>query len=135
MKKNIVFIGGYLIVGVLLVFSSCNSTGSNSKNSSEEQLYEVVNQQTSFSPNCSGYGIYGGYACIVCNGTGQVQIDEVETRSSSDISFRGGSYIYGPCNSGCGCEQYVHAPGQTKCVNCEYYRCTSNKFGHKMIYK
>lgn len=134
MKKNIVFIGVCLIAGGLCVFSSCNRTDSNS-NYSAENFYEVENQQTSVCPNCGGYGVYGGYTCIVCNGTGQVQLEEVETRSYGNISFRGASYIYGPCNSGCGCEQYVHASGQTKCVNCEYYHCTSNKFGHKKIYK
>lgn len=134
MKKNIVFIGAYLAVGALFSLSSCNSTGSKSHDSVED-LYEVTNQQNAVCPNCNGYGMYGGYTCIVCNGTGQVQLEEVETRSYGDISFRGRSYIYGPCNSGCGCQKYVHAPGQTQCVNCAYYNCTSNKFSHRKIYK
>lgn len=64
MKKNIVFIGVCLIAGGLCGFSSCNRTGSNS-NYSAEILYEVENQQASVCPNCGGYGVYGGYTCIV----------------------------------------------------------------------
>lgn len=55
--------------------------------------------------------------------------------SSGDVSFKGRSaiadYDYGACNSGCGCTQYAHYPGQTACVNCAENGCTTNKFGHE----
>lgn len=133
MKKSIVLIYVLLTVGIFTVFSSCNSNGTNSNHS--EDFYEVTIQQTLVCPNCNGYGVYGGYTCIACNGSGQIQFEEVESRSYGNVNFRGRVYTYGPCNSGCGCKKYVHAPGQTQCVSCAYYNCTSNKFGHKKIYE
>lgn len=132
MKKNFVKLGVFFTVSSLLGLSSCNSN--NNQSDCTENLYEVTNQQTSACPNCNGYGIYGGLTCIVCNGSGQVQFDQVETHSYNNINFKGSTYIYGPCNSGCGCKGYAHAPGQTTCINCAYYNCTTNKSGHKKLY-
>ena len=58
-----------------------------------------------------------------------------EDDDESNVSFRGreviADYNYGRCNSGCGCTQYAHYPGQTACANCEANTCSTNKFGHK----
>ncbi len=51
-----------------------------------------------------------------------------------EISFRGRTIVvepeYGGCNN-CRCDQYAHYPGQTACVICEQFGCTTNKFGHR----
>ena len=83
---------------------------------------------------CSGYGVYAGYTCNRCGGTGEIVADYVETRSNSDVSFRGRSFYYGKCNSGCGCQIYEHKPGQTECVNCAANGCSTTKLYHKKEY-
>ena len=36
---------------------------------------------------CIGYGVYAGYTCNRCGGTGEIVADYVETRSNSDVSL------------------------------------------------
>ena len=61
--------------------------------------------------------------------------DTDDESSSGEVSFRGrqavADYNYGRCNSGCGCTQYAHYPGQSACVNCAENGCSTNKFGHE----
>lgn len=75
-----------------------------------------------------------GYTCNRCGGTGEIVADYVETHSNSDVSFRGRSFYYGRCNSGCGCQIYEHKPGQTECVNCAANGCSTTKLYHKKEY-
>ena len=78
--------------------------------------------------------------CFMCKrraaGEGYYEDNNYEENDdySDEISFRGRQVIYedyGSCNRGCGCTQYAHYPGQTKCVNCAENGCSSNKFGHR----
>ena len=103
-----------------------------------EQLFvaqELINKVKSKCCGIKGgYGVYAGYTCNRCGGTGEIVADYVETRSSSDVSFKGRSFFYGPCNRGCGCKIYEHAPGHTECVNCATNGCSVTKSYHKKVY-
>ena len=110
---------------------SCDLKSSSPSSSLDGDVYEEIEQKHFQCELCGGYGVYAGYTCNRCGGTGEVVADYVETRSNSNVSFRGSSYYYGRCNGGCGCQIYEHKPGQTACVNCAAYGCTTNKLGHK----
>lgn len=61
--------------------------------------------------------------------------EDEDEDEGSNVSFKGRTVVvdpdYGYCfNDDCDCEQYAHYPGQTACVNCAKYGCTTNKFGH-----
>ena len=116
MKKLLLSICAILV----FTFVSCGGEG----NSSEE-TYTTTDEEQILCPNCYGNG------CYLCNGYGYLltPIKVTHSTSGSNISFK--SVQYGRCNSGCGCEQYVHAPGQSACLNCAANKCTTNKFGHK----
>ena len=87
--------------------------------------------------------IIGGVASIIDDsssdigdryGSSDYYDDTDEESSSGEVSFKGRNvivdYNYGGCDSGCGCTQYKHYPGQTACVSCEENGCSTNKFGH-----
>ena len=113
---------------------SCDSKPSTANSYASEDVYEEESQKTFQCTLCSGYGVYAGYTCNKCGGTGEIVADYVETRSNSDVSFRGRSFYYGRCNSGCGCQIYEHKPGQTECVNCAANGCSTTKLYHKKEY-
>ena len=83
---------------------SCDSKPSTANSYANEDVYEEESQKTFQCTLCSGYGVYAGYTCNRCGGTGEIVAEYVETRSNSDVSFRGRSFYYGRCNSGCGCQ-------------------------------
>lgn len=116
------------------IIISCDSKPSTTSSYTNEDVYEVESLRTIQCTLCSGYGVYAGYTCNRCGGTGETVADYVETRSHADVSFRGRSFYYGRCNGGCGCQIYEHKPGQTKCVNCAAHGCSTTKFGHKKEY-
>lgn len=125
-----------MFLSLCVLLFSCESRSDKSSSGSSPEISDTYEETTYYShtcPNCGGVGVYGGYTCIVCGGTGYVQMDQVETKSRSNVSFRGTSYTYGPCNS-CKCQGYVHKPGNSECESCKYFKCTTNKFGHKKIY-
>lgn len=113
---------------------SCDSKPSTASSYANENVYEVESQKTFPCALCGGYGVYAGYTCNRCGGTGEIVADYVETRSYSDISFKGQSFFYGKCNSGCGCQIYAHKPGHTECVNCAAHGCSTTKLYHKKEY-
>ena len=114
---------------------SCDSKPSTASGSyANENIYEEESQKTFPCTLCSGYGVYAGYTCNRCGGTGEIVADYVETRSNSDVSFKGRSFFYGRCNSGCGCQIYEHKPGHTECVNCAAHGCSTSKLYHKKEY-
>lgn len=92
--------------------------------------------------------------CFACNGTGYFEISEYfglktiyndcfyckqqlssqQEYTGGNVSFRGNDDDeYGSCNSRCGCQSYSSSPTSAGCVNCKYYGCTTNKYGHRKI--
>ncbi len=114
--------------------TSCESKPSATSVDSNGDVYEEEEEKVFQCTLCSGYGVYAGYTCNRCGGTGEIVADYVETRSSSDVSFKGRSFFYGPCNGGCGCKIYEHAPGHKECVNCAANGCSLTKTYHKKVY-
>lgn len=113
---------------------SCDSKPSTANLYANEDVYEEESHKTLQCTLCSGYGVYAGYTCNRCDGTGEIVADYVETRSNSDVSFRGRSLYNGRCNGGCGCLIYEHKPGHTECVNCAAHGCFTTKLYHKKEY-
>lgn len=133
MEKYKINVGLAICVSLCVVCNSCD-TGTSQPKSSAISLYEVETEKEFPCELCGGGGLYRGYVCGRCGGAGRVVSNYVETRSSSNISFKGASYYYGSCNNpSCECKLYKHKPGQTACINCELYECTNNKFGHKKV--
>ena len=128
-----IFVALFCII-VASTIVSCDSKPSTANSYANEDMYEEEGQITFPCTLCSGYGVYAGYTCNRCGGTGEIVADCVETRSNSDISFKGRSFFYGRCNGGCGCQIYEHKLGQRECVNCAAHGCSTNKFGHKKEY-
>lgn len=116
------------------IMTSCESKLSSASGYSNGDVYEQEAEKAFQCTLCGGYGIYAGYPCNRCGGTGEIIADYVETRSSSDVSFRGRSYYYGKCNGGCGCQIYEHKPGHKECINCAVNGCSVSKNYHKKEY-
>ena len=72
---------------------SCDSKPSTTNSYANEGVYEMGSQKTFPCTLCSGYGVFAGYTCNRCGGTGEIVADYVETRSNSDVSFKEGLSI------------------------------------------
>lgn len=83
-----IFVVLYCII-VASTIVSCDSKPSTANSYANEDVYEEENQKTFQCTLCNGYGVYAGYTCNRCGGTGEIVADYVETRSNSDVSFKG----------------------------------------------
>ena len=66
---------------------SCDSKPSTANSYVSEDVYEEESHKALQCTLCSGYGVYAGYTCNRCGGTGEIVADYVETRSNSDVSL------------------------------------------------